>query len=216
MKLISGIRKIFSNKTYDLPVFSQQTTFIKQASSALLEMSKTTDPVVWRRMEKEVKACEVQADALLPDFYEDLYKYVCSNSERADIQSLATRIDDFLDNINTSAKSFLLYGPERIDNQISDLVQFIFDEADALHCIMLLMRESKTNYSAISLQCDRITELEHAADEAYEDYIGWIFKNEKNAIELMKYKNIAEVLESTTDVGKQISDLVRKMILRYV
>jgi uncharacterized protein Yka (UPF0111/DUF47 family) len=72
------------------------------------------------------------------------------------------------------------------------------------------------NYVQIVLQCDRITELEHAADDAYEEYIGFIFKNESNAIELMKYKNIAEVFEACTDAAKTVSDCVRKTILRYV
>ena len=36
------------------------------------------------------------------------------------------------------------------------------------------------------------------------------------AIELMKYKNIAEVFEACTDAAKNVSDCVRKTILRYV
>ena len=64
--------------------------------------------------------------------------------------------------------------------------------------------------------CDRITELEHAADDAYEEYIGEIFRNEKNAIELMKYKNLAEELELTTDSAKKVSDHIRKLLLRYM
>ena len=65
------------------------------------------------------------------------------------------------------------------------------------------------------MQCDRITELEHAADDAYEEYIGFIFSKEQNAIELMKYKNIAETFEACTDAAKDVSDSVRKIIMRY-
>ncbi len=216
MKLIFKARRLFSRKNYDLPIFNQQTTYIKEASKALLNMVQTTDSTMWKHLEQEVKACEVQADALLPDFYEELYRHFYSNSERADLQSLANFIDDFLDYINTCAKSFLLYSPTKIDDQIADLAQYIDAQADALNIIMGLMKHGQSNYSSIVLQCDRITELEHAADEAYEDYIGYIFKHEKNGVELMKYKNIAEVLETATDSAKTISDLIRKIILRYV
>ena len=216
MKLLLKTRRFFSRRNYNLPIFGQQAAFIKQASGALLSMVQTTDLNMWKCLEREVKACEVQADALLPDFYEELYEYFFSNSVRADLQSLANLTDDFLDFINTSSKSFLLYGPERIDAQISDLAQYIDAQADALQIIMDLMKNGKENYNSIVMQCDRITELEHAADEAYEDYIGYIFKHEKNGVELMKYKNIAEGLEATTDTAKTVSDLIRKIILRYV
>ncbi len=79
-----------------------------------------------------------------------------------------------------------------------------------------MLGDLRHNFSQISLGCDRITELEHAADDAYEEYIGYIFTQEKNAIELMKYKNIAETLEAATDAGKTVSDNIRKIILRYV
>ena len=48
-----------------------------------------------------------------------------------------------------------------------------------------------------------------------EEYIEYIFRNEENAVELIKYKNIAEALEGATDSAKRVSDSVRKIILRY-
>jgi uncharacterized protein Yka (UPF0111/DUF47 family) len=78
-----------------------------------------------------------------------------------------------------------------------------------------LFDDIKRNYTQIVLQCDRITELEHAADDSYEEYIEYIFRNEENAVELIKYKNIAEALEGATDSAKRVSDSVRKIILRY-
>ena len=179
-------------------------------------MTETVDHVQWRKLEKEVKACEVQGDAMLTEFHEQLYEALMRMSVRTDMQTLAMDLDDFLDHINDSAKSILLYMPRRIDPQIRDLAQFISAEADAIRIIMPLMEDMKRNYGHIVKQCERITELEHAADDIYQEYIGLIFKNESNPIELMKYKNIAEALESCTDAAKRVSDYVRKVILKYV
>jgi len=49
-----------------------------------------------------------------------------------------------------------------------------------------------------------------------EEYIGFIFKNEKDAIQVIKYKNIAELLEAATDAAKRVSDNVRKVILKHM
>ena len=82
--------------------------------------------------------------------------------------------------------------------------------------MVVYLADLRKNYNIIATFCDRITELEHAADDVYEEYIAFVFKNEENAIEVIKYKNIAEILESCTDAAKAVSDSVRKIILRYL
>jgi uncharacterized protein Yka (UPF0111/DUF47 family) len=178
-------------------------------------MTDTVDSSQWRRLEKEIKACEGQGDAILTELHEQLYEVILRKVKRSDIQNLAMHIDEFLDNINDSAKSIPLYTPKRIDPQISDLAQYIRAQADAIKMMLSYFGDLKKNYSQIAVQCERITELEHAADDTFAEYIGYIFTNETDPIELMKYKNIAETFESTTDSAKRISDIVRKMIMRY-
>lgn len=215
MNPIKKLRNIFASKTNILPIYTQQVAYIKQASSALVRMTGTSDHEEWKKLEKEVKLCETQGDAMLTEFYEQLYEGMFTPLDRIDLQAIAMYIDEFLDNINDSAKSVLLYLPGKIDQQLVELAQYIEAEADALKDVVICLDDVKANFSNLTLLCDRITELEHAADDSYEEYIGYVFNNEKNPIELMKYKNIAEMFESTTDAAKKVSDYVRKMLLRY-
>ena len=215
MGIASFFRKIRLQNHHYMPVFAQQATYLLHASSTLCEMTETIDPVKWRKMEKEIKACEVQGDALLTEFHEQLYEGLTRKVKRSDIQTVAMNIDDFLDNINDSAKSIPLYMPKRIDPQIVDLAQYINAAADAIKKLMALFGDLKKNYGKIAVQCERITELEHASDDTFAEYIGYIFTNESDPIELMKYKNIAETFEATTDSAKRVSDSIRKIIMRY-
>lgn len=208
-------RRFRSKNHHYLPVFAQQATYLLHASSALCEMTETMDPAQWRKKEKEIKACEVQGDALLTELNEQLYEVLARKVKRSDIQSVAMNIDDFLDNINDSAKSIPLYMPKRIDPQIVDLAQYINSAADSIKKLMQLFGDLKKNYAKIAVQCERITELEHAADDTFAEYIGYIFTHETDPIELMKYKNIAEAFEAATDAAKRVSDGVRKIIMRY-
>ena len=216
MKLVKIFRRLLGRKQQYIPVFIQQVTYIQQASHALCLMTETMEQAQWRLYEKEIKACEVQGDAMLTEFHEMLYESLMASLRRSDLQTIAMSIDDFLDHINDSAKAILLYKPERIDMQIKDLAQFINTEAEALRKMMELLSDPRRNYARIVMQCDRITELEHAGDDTFAEYIGYIFTNEDNAIEVMKYKNIAEAFESATDAAKAVSDIVRKIVLRYV
>lgn len=216
MKLLKRIRRFFSPRTHFQPIFSRQAAYIRQASSALLSIVTTDDILERKRLEKEVKLCEVQGDALLTEFYEQLNENYISRINRADMQTVAVKIDNVLDSINDSAKSVLRYMPDQMDPQLVELAEYIVTEADALSLLVSGFDDMRKNFSDMTLQCDRITELEHAADETYEEYIGNIFQNEKDAIELMKHKNIAEMLESSTDMAKAVSDHIRKLLLRYV
>lgn len=215
MRILRFLRRLTGRKPAYAPVLAQQSTYLVQASRALLAMTESEDHSQWRMYEKEVKACEVQGDALLADFQEQLYEDIMTAVTRSDFQTVAMDVDAFLDHINDSAKSILLYMPERIDPHIRDIAQYICAEADAIRVIMPFIGNMKMNYSQIVMQCDRITELEHAADDAFAEYIGYIFTKETNPIEVIKYKNIVEAFEATTDAAKRVSDNIRKMIMRY-
>lgn len=216
MILFKKQKKLFQHKDHFLPIYSRQIALAVQAASALVEMMQTTDQAEWKKYENEVKQCEVQGDALLSEFYEEVYERMMSPMKRSDFQHLAMDIDDLIDQINASAKSLLLYTPEKIAVQLVDMAQYISSSAEALKAAVSYLSDIRRNFSLLTIHCERITELEHAADDAYEEYIGYIFREEQNAVEIMKYKNIAETLESATDSAKKISDRIRTLLLRYV
>ena len=149
----------FRSQNHYLPVLAQQATYLQHASAALCEMTEATDKNKWKKLEREVKACEVQGDALLTEFHELLYEAILRRVRRIDIQTIAMNIDDFLDHINDSAKSIPLYMPKRIDSQIADLAQYIHAQADAIKKMMSYIENIKKNYAQIAIQCERVTEL---------------------------------------------------------
>ncbi|MBP1670676.1 MAG: hypothetical protein H6Q22_248 [Bacteroidetes bacterium] len=63
-------------------------------------------------------------------------------------------------------------------------------------------------------KCNKIKEIEHKVDDLYEEFNSFLFDTEKDAIELVKHKNIVQSLEDTTDRAKDISDTVRSIIIK--
>lgn len=217
MVFMKAVRRLFSSDKKDfIPIFSQQAGFVCQTSAALVEMLKTRDENEWLRLEKEIKLCEIQGDALLNEFYEFLSGNLFSKISRFDLQTIAMAMDDCLDVIKDTSKAILIYMPNRIDSQLLELARMIKAEADAIRVIFPLLKDIQSSYTQINLQCDRVKELEHAADDAYEEYIGFIFKANIDVKEMIKYKNIAECLENATDAGKKVADNVRKIILKSI
>ena len=165
---LNGIfRRTLRRNQHFLPFFAQQSTYLIHASATLCQMTETMDGAEWRKYEKEIKACEVQGDALLSEFNETLRENILVSLRRSDLQTIAMHLDEFLDTVNDSAKTITLYMPQRIDSQIRDLASFINSEAEALKKMLSYFGDLKKNYAQINMQCERITELEHAADDVF-------------------------------------------------
>ena len=62
--------------------------------------------------------------------------------------------------------------------------------------------------------CDSIKEIEHNVDDIYESYMSNLFEFEKDAIELVKKKNVAQALEDTSDVAKAVSSKIRSIVVK--
>jgi len=216
MNISRTLRNLFHPKRDLTPIFTQQAAFLCQSSDALVNMLSTTDPEEWRRSQKEIKTCEVQGDALLTEFREMLSDRLMGSLGRTDLTTVAMSMDDCLDVIKDAAKAVFIYHPRKIDQQLQDLAQIIRSEAYAIRELLPLLWNIRHKATEIALQCDRVAELEHAADDAYEDYIGYIFSEEEDIREMTKYKNLAELFEKATDSGKHVADCVRLMVLKFL
>lgn len=216
MHLLRTLRHLFDGKHDLTPVFARQADLLCQSSDTLVRMLSTYDPEQWKVCQREIKSCETQGDALLQDFREQLSLRLLGSLNRTDLTTIAMSMDDSLDVIKDAAKAVQIYQPRKIDPQLQELAQLISSEAHALRDLLPMLWHIKEKATAISLQCDRVTEMEHAADDAYEEYIGYIFSKEEDLREMTKYKNLAELFEKATDSQKHVADCVRLMVLRFL
>ena len=63
--------------------------------------------------------------------------------------------------------------------------------------------------------CTKLHDLENEGDDIYEHYVTELFQNEKDAIEIIKLKEIMQYLEKTTDMANVVSKAVKNIIVKY-
>ena len=216
MHFLRTLRHLFDGKRDLAPFFARQADLLCQSSDTLVRMLSNVDSAQWSLRQREIKTYETQGDALLQEFREQLSERLIGSMSRTDLTTIAMSMDDSLDVIKDAAKAVQIYQPRKIDQQLQDLAQLISGEAHALKELLPMLWHIKEKGTAIAHQCDRVTEMEHAADDAYEEYIGYIFKEEDDVREMTKYKNLAEILEKATDSQKHVADCVRLMVLRFL
>ena len=196
------------------PTYLQQAETAQVAATYLKELVKSDDPEERRLLSRMIKKQETTGDELLREFYFELNEAFVTPFDREDMNALAMDLDKFLDFINHAAKTILMYNPKRIDKQIKEIIDNIHEDASTMIEIFSLMDDLGKNHQQISDLCQKVTLIEHAVDDIYGDYISYLFANEKDEIELLKYKDIAQVIEDTTDRAKEVTSTVKSLIIK--
>lgn len=212
-----ALNNLFTKGNREKHFFS---TYIKQAETAqvaakyLQELIKSEDAEERKLLTRMVKKQETTGDELLRDFYVELNEAFVTPFDREDMNALAMSLDTFLDFINHSAKTILMYNPKKIDKQIREIVDSIVDDANILIEVFKLLEELNSNQAKISELCTKVVNIEHLVDDIYGDYVSYLFSNEKDEIELLKYKEIAQAVEDTTDRGKDVASTIKCLIIK--
>ena len=196
------------------PTYLQQAETAQVAAKSLKDLVKSDDPEERRLLSRMIKKQETTGDELLREFYFELNEAFVTPFDREDMNALAMDLDKFLDFINHSAKTILMYNPKRIDKQIKEIIDNIHEDASTMIEIFSLLDDLGKNHQQISDLCQKVTLIEHAVDDIYGDYISYLFANEKDEIELLKYKEIAQVIEDTTDRAKEVTSTVKSLIIK--
>ncbi len=203
-----------SREKHFFPTYSKQAETAQIASKYLKELVKSDDPEERKLLTRMIKKQETTGDELLREFYVELNEAFITPFDREDMNALAMDLDKFLDFINHSAKTILMYNPKKIDKQIKEIIDNIHEDASIMKQIFGLLDDISKNHQQISELCQKVTLIEHAVDDIYGDYISYLFSNEQDEIELLKLKEIAQVIEDTTDRAKDVTTTVKSIIIK--
>mgnify|MGYP001609896298 CR=1 FL=1 len=124
---------------------------------------------------------------------------------------IAISLDEIIDLANTVAFRFVLFGVERIDKYITKLVDIVLNAVGEVNKIISDLRKPK----GIKEHLAKIYNLEKEADEIYHEALSELFHFYKNSIDIIKYKELYELLEKITDKCKEISRITEVVAFKY-
>ena len=197
------------------PLYIEKAANIEAAAKLLVELLQEQDPEKQKALYKDIKEYEHSGDMITAKLYEELNKTFVTPFDREDINLLSGRMDTFLDFIHDAAKRMLMYRPKSVNQLLIAMGQCIVEDARILKDIMNGLEYIQKKPQEINEKCVRIKKIEHDVDDLYEQFMSDVFANEKDAIELVKLKNIGQVLEDATDRAKDVGDIVRGIIIKF-
>ena len=196
------------------PLYEKQADYINKASKLLRQMLLETDLEQLQSLKAEIKACETGGDAVLDQFHSTLFSTVLTPFQREDVHELAELMDDFMDRIDDCGNIIFTRRFLDVDEDLTTMAENIMFAAESLSNIIgrLPYMSDANKRKEISRLCQEIKTLEHDNDERYGSYIHKLFNQGYSLNEIIKRKDLVQVLEDATNSVKYISDKVRSII----
>ncbi len=190
-------------------MFQEMAKSITEGAAALKEMlDNFSDP---EKSKGLIKNIEHKCDTHTHDIIKKLNKSFITPFDREDIYSLASVLDDIMDAIDASAQHIVVYHINKITPEAKELGFIILKACQTIEkATANLEKHPKT----MSDFCVEINSLENEADRVRADAISRLFKDEKDTICLIKWKEIYENLEFITDKCEDTANILESIVLK--
>ena len=163
---------------------------------------------------KKVLDIEHEGDILTHEIIEAINATFITPFDREDIHNLAARLDDILDFVEGAADRCILYQVKPTVPFALKLAHVIVESAEQIDLLMKDLRELK-NQRLIFDRFIEVNRLENEGDKILREAIKYLFARETNALEVIKWKEIYELLEAATDRCEDVANIVEQVVVKY-
>ncbi|OGS20581.1 MAG: hypothetical protein A3J83_02750 [Elusimicrobia bacterium RIFOXYA2_FULL_40_6] len=210
---MSILTRFFPNKFNIFDLYEKQISYAVEAAKYFREIvSKGT--INAASLEK-IHDLEHQGDDVAHEIIEQLNKTFITPFDREDIHSLAKEIDDIVDMINTLTGRLLLYKLTKVDKNLVEFAEMIEQSVVGVSCAIKGLRDTK-NIQSVKDACVEVNRLENMGDTLRDKALTQLFETEKDAIAVIKWKEVYQEAETILDICEDVAHVVENIIVKQV
>jgi len=154
---------------------------------------------------------EHRGDDMTHDIIRMLNQTFITPFDREDIHALTSSLDDVLDYVNSAATRMKLYRITTPPPAAAVLAELIVKQSQELSKAVSLLEEE---HQKVLDHCVVVNQLENEADRVSRQAIAELFEYEKDPIQLIKIKELYEVLETATDKAEDAANVLEAVVLK--
>src|SRR5580693_9328406 len=153
-------------------------------------------------------------DELTHKIFTELGRNFITPFDREDIHYLASALDDICDYIFASAKKINFYKVNPNDLGIQKMADLIEQGARQIQGAVKELRNMR-NMRTITDALVRVNNIENQADDIFDMSIERLFETEPDAKEVIKKRDIYQVMEIVTDKCEDAANVIESIIIKY-
>ena len=189
-------------------LFVKQADNIYVGAKALLEMLSHYTGVP--EQVQSIKAIEHHGDDITHSILTKLNQTFITPFDREDIHELCSQLDDVIDLIDAAASRFVLYRVDAIRPGTIELVKVLVSTSAE---VAEAVRALETPEKALK-HCVEINRYENESDRLCRTLIAQLFDEERDPVQIIKWKEIFEVIETAVDKCEDVANVIEGVILK--
>ena len=163
---------------------------------------------------RRISDIEHETDTITHRCVEALHKTFITPIDRDSIHRLITRMDDIMDFVEAASERIELYELTVMTGDVRDLADVLHRSAQQVELATRGLRTLKDPNATLKL-CIDINRLENEADAILRRSVARLFKDEKDPIMIIKWKEIYENLENASDRCEDVANIIEGVILEH-
>src|SRR6185437_3080517 len=179
-------------------LFENVSETVVQMAEKLKEEVHETDFAKRELIIKQIEDFEHVNDDNTHKIFTELGRNFITPFDREDIHYLATSLDDICDYIYSAAKKINFYKVNPDDVTFQKMADLILSSCTEVRKAVLELRDMK-NIRKITDAMIAINSIENQADDVFDMSIEKLFETEPDAKEVIKKREIYQVMEIVTD-----------------
>jgi predicted phosphate transport protein (TIGR00153 family) len=189
-------------------MFSEVSSNLIQGARLLHQV--LLDPAGMAAKVHHIQEVEHLGDEMTHAIFTRLNQTFITPFDREDIHTLTSSLDDVLDFINSAATRLILYKIPSPPPDAAELAGLIVEQTEALGKAVAVLEKPQE----LIPHCVEVNRLENEADRVSRRAIAFLFEHEKDPIQLIKIKELYEVLESATDKAEDAANVLETVALK--
>jgi len=193
----------------------------EEVADRVVEMSKllcvlVNEPDFDRRAAfiSQLEDLEHKNDDTTHTIFTELGRNFITPFDREDIHYLASALDDIADYIFATSKKINFYKVNPNDNGIRKLADLIQQGCIEIRIAVHGLRDMK-NLRQMTEAMVKVNSIENQADDVFDMSIDMLFQTENDAKEVIKKREIYQVMEVATDKCEDAANVIESIIIKY-
>ena len=191
-------------------LLARQSSYVAGASREFTGLAGDFSGLPEKR--RRMKHFEHEGDKVVHEIYIRLNETLVTPFEHHDIASLASLYDDVLDCMYAATNRIYICGVKKPTPAMKAFALIIQKQVARLDSAIIGIKKIKKD--DLEKDCVEIHRLENEADELLNNELARLYRL-KDPMEVIKLKEIYELMETTTDKCEDVSNVLMDIMMKY-
>jgi uncharacterized protein len=164
---------------------------------------------------KAIEEKEHECDISVHNILKQLNRSFITPIDREDIHLIAKELDNITDAIEATAHRFMMLNVKSIRPDAIDFAKLIVKCTKELEIVMRELANMKKS-KILNEKIIEVNRIENEGDEIFRSTITNLYVKETDPLEVIKWKEIYELLENTLDACEDVANIVEGVVMKHV